>query len=167
MRTLSMNRRCIAPGEPPSGVCGGDRAVFTSSGVGTRQKSLARSATSSRFKSIVQSPGAFCHGIPMPRFSSVFGVIRADWDKSEIDRLLEWRRECALSAGLQLEEAPELAKPEDAPPVERSMLAAHEISSELAAWANDSSTSDALGSSSSLMHRNCCAMRPKDRQRVC
>jgi len=105
MWTLSVKSCCMALGELASGVRGEGCPFLTSSGVGSRQNCLARSATSLLCRSIVHIPAVFCQGMPRPRFLRSSGVILADCDMSERERLFESRRHLsATEAGLQLDE---------------------------------------------------------------
>mmetsp|Transcript_79990 Transcript_79990/g.249360 ORF Transcript_79990/g.249360 Transcript_79990/m.249360 type:complete len:384 (-) Transcript_79990:13-1164(-) len=148
-RTLSVKSRCIALGEECSGVCSGeDTRRLWSSGVGMRQNCRACSAASSLCRSRVQMPGCLCQGMPRPRFLSSCGVILADSESSERERRVERRRARLplTEAGLQLEEGREHRPHDDALPVDAFIPASQDISSELAAWARDSSSSSGLNS---------------------
>jgi len=111
--TRSSKVRCMRPGEPRSGVMGAlgtSDAFWTSSGVGMRQNWRSLSAVSPGLMSMLQSPGALSHGIPMPSRSMDLGVILAECDRSEIERRFEQvpcPQRSPKRAGLKLEVAPE------------------------------------------------------------
>lgn len=114
LRSPSRNRCCICAGSCSASGAGDavrlSRAILLwSSGLGIRQKLRACSSSSNCTSRVLQMPVVgFCQGTPRPLVSRLFGVIRADWDKSEIDRRLDCRfRGCPSTlAGLQPAEQP-------------------------------------------------------------